>query len=380
MDRRDFLRYSSLGFSGLLLRQCPSVAQMKAQIRIRGAYSSPQSFWAKGLRLDEYGINAIFVHSGAIDEAMVQRARSEGAKVFAEFATLNGSDWLTQRKGDREVTIEEHVEAWPIDSKGQRSPRQTFFLGVCPTNEAFLKSRLQALEELVTRQRLDGIWLDYLHWHAQFEDPKPRLPETCFNESCITSFQEETGIAVKGTKPQEWAQDILRNHERNWRDWRCITLINLARRCREVLWQHAPHLIFGNYQCGWRDDEYGGARRDILGLDLKGMSEIFDVMSPMLYHGRSGHSTRWVRQNVAWLCEHLKLKGTAQERLKVWPIVQAWDDPEGQKVSPEDFEKVLWNGASGGATGVMMFTLDAVVENDQKLAAVKKVYEKLRRK
>jgi len=379
MDRRDFLRCSSLGSSGFLLDHRLSLAQIKTQIQIRGAYSSPQSFWAKGLRLDENGINAIFVHSGAIDEAVVQRARSEGAKVFAEFATLNGSDWLTRREGDREVPVEEHAEAWPIDSKGQRSPRQTWFLGVCPTNKVFLNSRLQALEELVTRQKLDGIWLDYLHWHAQFEDPKPHLPETCFNESCVRIFQEETGIAVKGSNPLEWAQDILRNHQGNWRDWRCVTLINLARRYREVLWQHAPHLILGNYQCGWRDDEYGGARRDILGLDLGKMSEIFDVMSPMLYHGRSGHSTRWVGQNVTWLCQHLKLKGNAQEKLKVWPIVQAWDDPEGQKVSPGDFEKVLLNGASGGATGVMMFTLAAVAENDQKLAAMKRVYEKLRR-
>jgi hypothetical protein len=109
------------------------------------------------------------------------------------------------------------------------------------------------------------------------------------------------------------------------------------------------------------------------------MAGIFDVMSPMLYHGRSGHSTRWVGQNVAWLCKHLQLKGTAQERLKVWPIVQAWDDPERPKVSPEEFEKVLLEGTTGGATGVMMFTLAAVAENDQKLAAMKKVYEKLRR-
>jgi len=375
MYRRDFLRYSSLGFSSLLFDL--SLAQTKPQIHIRGAYSSPQAFWERGLRLDEYGINAIFVHSSTIDEAMVQRARSEGVKVFAEFATLNGNNWLTRREGDREIPIEGHADAWPIDSKGERSPRQTWFLGVCPTNEAFLNSRLQALQELVTRQKLDGIWLDYLHWHAQFEDPRPRLPETCFNESCVKLFQEETGIAVKGTKPQEWAQDLLKNHERNWRDWRCIVLINIARRCREVLWQHAPHLMLGNFQCGWRDDEHGGARRDILGLDLKRMADIFDVLSPMLYHGRSGHSPRWVGQNVAWLCEHLKLKGAPQEKLKVWPIVQAWDDPQGRKVSPDDFEKVLVDATTGGSTGVMMFTLDAVVENDQKLAIMKRVYANL---
>ena len=57
--------------------------------------------------------------------------------------------------------------------------------------------------------------------------------------------------------------------------------------------------------------------------------------------------------------------------------MQAWDDPQGRKVSPDDFEKVLVDGTTGGSTGVMMFTLDAVVENDQKLAIMKRVYANL---
>jgi hypothetical protein len=35
------------------------------------------------------------------------------------------------------------------------------------------------------------------------------------------------------------------------------------------------------------------------------------------------------------------------------------------------------DGTTGGSTGVMMFTLDAVVENDQKLAIMKRVYANL---
>jgi hypothetical protein len=89
MYRRDFLKHSSLGFTGLFFDQGLTIAQVRTQIQTRGAYSSPQSFWAKGLRLDEYGINAIFVHSGSIDPSMIQRARSESAKIFAEFAGLS---------------------------------------------------------------------------------------------------------------------------------------------------------------------------------------------------------------------------------------------------------------------------------------------------
>jgi hypothetical protein len=378
MRRREFIEASLAGLGGLVLPAQRAHSQGVKKIQIRGAYSSPKPLWDKGARLDECGINAVFVHSGSIDEALIRRARSEGAKVFAEFATLNGDGWLTRREGDQEQIIEEHADAWPIDETGQRSPRQTWFLGACPTNEAFISSKLESLRGLITSQRLDGIWLDYLHWHAQFEDPNPRLPETCFNESCVRTFQEQTQITVKGAKPEEWARDIFKNHKRAWRTWRCTVLSDFARRCREIIWQHASHLLLGNFQCAWRDDEHGGARREILGLDLESLSRIFDVISPMLYHARSGHSVRWVEHNVKWLCAGLGLKGAPTEKLRVWPIVQAWSDPNGRQVSAEEFEKALRGGLAAGSTGVMMFTLGAVAEDEGKLAALKKVYGQMK--
>jgi hypothetical protein len=377
MQRRELLAGTMAGLSSFLLVPEQFHALSGKQVKIRGAYSSPESFWKKGARLDDYGINAIFVHSGSLRREMIERVRSEGAQVFAEFPTLNGSGWLTRHDGEQEVPVAEHEAAWPIDQTGQKSPRQTWHLGVCPTNEAFIHARLQALKQLVTTLPLDGVWLDYLHWHAQFEDPRPRLPETCFNESCVRRFQREKGIIVNGAKPEEWARDILKNHEAPWRRWRCSVLVDFAKRCREVLRSHAPHLLLGNFQCGWRDEEYGGARQRVLGLDLNALAEVFDVMSPMLYHGRSGHSASWVEQNVSWLCSKLGVKGAADERLKIWPIVQAWNDPEGTKVEAADFETALRGGLSAGATGVMMFTLGSVAEEAAKMKVLKKVYGEL---
>lgn len=320
-----------------------------------GAYASPKSFWDSGARLDDYGINALFVHSRSIDDALVRRARAEGARVYAEFAAFNGSAWLARPEGG---------DAWPIEASGARSPKQTWFLGICPTHEPFLQSRLDELEMLVTTRQLDGVWLDYLHWHAQFEDPQPGLPETCFNASCLERFRRETGVKAAT------AAEILSRHERQWRDWRCSVVVDFARRCRAVLQRHSPKMLLGNYQCAWRDDEHAGARRRILGLDLDAMAKVFDVMSPMVYHGRSGHSVEWVRRNVAWLCRRV--------RVPVWPIVQAWSDPKGHKVSSEEFEAVLRAGLSGGSSGVMMFTLGAVAEDAAKMAVLKRVYREAR--
>ena len=60
---------------------------------VRGIYGSPKPLWDQGYRLEEIGVNAIFVHSGSIQAEMLKRAQSEGAQFFAEFATLNGENY-----------------------------------------------------------------------------------------------------------------------------------------------------------------------------------------------------------------------------------------------------------------------------------------------
>ncbi|MCK5441325.1 MAG: hypothetical protein KAJ23_05510, partial [Maribacter sp.] len=93
---------------------CPlsfiSCGQKSAKtVEIRGVYGNPKPFWDKGMNLNNLGVNAIFVHSGSITHDMVNRARSEGLMLFAEFATLNGKDY-----------VEKHPEAWAINEKGEK--------------------------------------------------------------------------------------------------------------------------------------------------------------------------------------------------------------------------------------------------------------------
>jgi hypothetical protein len=113
--------------------------------RIRGAYSHPKPLWDRGARLDEYGVNAIFVHSGGINDELIARAWGEGCRVFAEFATLNGGyhDW-----------VQKHPEAHPIDDSGAPAPKATWFMGVCPTERAFRQARMAALRELLARYEI----------------------------------------------------------------------------------------------------------------------------------------------------------------------------------------------------------------------------------
>lgn len=332
------------------------------KIEIRGIYGNPQPFWDKKINLTDLGVNAIFVHSGAISHEMVKKARSEGLKVFAEFATLNGKNY-----------VEQHPEAWAINERGERVEAASWFMGVCPTEPGFRHNRFSQLRNLLQKYDLDGVWMDYVHWHAQFEDPEPILPETCFCDHCLTKFTTDTKIQIPQGNTQEKAQWILKEKDLLWRNWRSKVIIEWASEMKNILNEENPDALLGLYHCPWKDDEYNGASRRILGLDYDLLVEVIDVFSPMVYHGRMERSPDWVGDNIRWFSDRLGIKG--DEGPKIWPIVQAYNDPN--VISSHEFEMVLRGGLSGAASGVMMFTTYAVAEDERKTEVMKKVYTEL---
>jgi len=334
------------------------------EVEIRGIYGSPTAFWDQGIALKDLGVNAVFVHSGSVDQSLVMRAKAEGLKIFAEFATLNGNHY-----------VEEHPEAWAINNKGERVEAATWFMGVCPTEPGFREYRFTQLRNLLQEYELDGVWMDYVHWHAQFEDPEPILPETCFCDHCLEKFSHDKRIQIPNGTTQEKAQWILSNADAQWRDWRCEVILEWAIEMKSILKEENPDALLGLYHCPWKDDEYNGARRYFLGLDYDLLAEVIDVFSPMVYHGRMERSPEWVGDNIKWFSA--RLDSLKYKSPKIWPIVQAHNDPH--VISSAEFETVLMAGLSGKSSGVMMFTSHAVAEDTGKTAVMRKVYTSLKK-
>ncbi len=331
-------------------------------VKVRGIYGNPKPFWDQGLNLNDLGVNAIFVHSGSIDSSMIKRARSEGLKVFAEFATLNGKNY-----------VDNHPEAWAINEKGEKIEAATWFMGVCPTEPGFRQYRINQLEALLLKYDLDGIWMDYVHWHAQFEDPEPILPETCFCDGCLDKFSNDIGIEIPTGTVRDKSQWIFDNHDTSWRDWRCKVIFEWTLDFKNIIKRVNPKALLGIYHCPWNDEEFNGARRRILGLDYNLLKETIDVFSPMVYHQKMGYDPEWVGENIKWFGNTLGLDNNAFP--KIWPIVQAANDPG--IILNEEFEAVLRGGLAGKSSGIMMFTSYAVAEDDGKIKVMKKVYKEL---
>ena len=332
------------------------------QIDVRGIYGHPKPLWDKGYSLPELGINAVFVHGGSIDSALMERAKNENIKVYAEFATLNGKNY-----------VEEHPEAWAINEKGEKVEAASWFMGVCPTEPGFREYRFNPLRKLLSDYDVAGVWMDYVHWHAQFEEPEPILPETCFCDHCLSSFSENKKVEIPEGSTEEKAQWILQNKDMEWRDWRCEVILDWSMQFRKIIDDEKPGTLLGIYHCPWTDEEFDGARRRILGLDYDMLRDVFDVFSPMVYHKRMGREPAWVEENIRWFCNRLEIENGVFP--KVWPIVQAYNNPG--IVTAEDFKTVLKGGLSDNSSGVMMFTTHAMAEDEAKIEVMKNFYESL---
>lgn len=247
-------------------------ADAQKVIEIKGIYGSPQRLWDKGYKLNDLGVNAVFVHDKSISGEVMSRAKKEGVKIFAEFATLNGKDY-----------VENHPEAWAIDNQGDKVKPATWFMGVCPTEPGFRKYRTDALHELLKKYDVSGVWMDYVHWHAQFEDPDPILPETCFCDRCVNAFEEYKNISVSGNNTPAKAQYILQHHDTTWKNWRCTVIADWVKQFKQILNNQKPGALLGIYHCPWNDEDFDNARRRILGLDYA----MLNICRCILSHGVS---------------------------------------------------------------------------------------------
>ena len=328
---------------------------------VKGVYGNPEAFLEKGMSFNSLGINAIFVHSVEWNADLFKAAREQGVRVYVEFPTLNGQEYLKQ-----------HPEAWPINEKGERAPPADWFMGICLTDPGFRNYRIQQLKTILQEFPVDGIWLDYLHWHAQFETPEPILPETCFCDRCIHQFEQDMVLQVPEGDVARKAQWILSQSDSSWRLWRSRILNGWVRDLKTVVKELRPNSLLGIYYCPWYPADFNGAQYRVLGLDLKELAKIADVFSPMLYHEMMDRPPAWVSEYTEWLGSKAGIR--IGEKPLIWPIVQAHNKPG--IISTEEFRQVMLNGSRSPSTGIMMFSLHSLISDPEKLNVMKALYRK----
>jgi len=352
-----------------LLAMSSRADERTSRIAVRGIYGGvPTELFERGKTLKDYGVNAIFLGAGSITAERLALLKKYGAQVYAEFNTMHETRYL-----------KEHPDAAPIGTDGQVCPPPNGWQGICPTHPGYRKYRMDAFRAVLREHAIDGIWLDYHHSHASWEQAEPNLPDTCFCNRCIARFAQETNIRLPEKPTPELASLLLGKYRTTWVQWRCDLFTDWVREFRAIIDETHPGALLGTFHCPWTDKDFGGALRDKLAIDLKAQAKYVDVFSPMLYHARFGHHSdpAWISRQTAWLGKYLGIKGRAGERNKIWPIVQLSD--WGQPVPLSQVREVLAHGAQSPATGIIVFRWGALREQMEKVEELGKFYRSISR-
>jgi hypothetical protein len=175
-----------------------------------------------------------------------------------------------------------------VDSKPIRYGK--LVQGVCLSQGDFLDQIETDLLEGIRTYKPVGIWFDYLTYAGWFETPYPDLQESCFCETCIAEFCEDTGIdAVTPNK-------ILENYPEQWERHKCERIAKLAARYADLVRRYLPDCIIGAYMCPWEPNEFDGALTRIFAQDYELLALSIDVFTPLIYTQKSGKSNNWGRE------------------------------------------------------------------------------------
>jgi hypothetical protein len=336
-------------------------------VEIRGIYGGvPSQILDKGKTLADYGVNAVWIGSGGINRENLTLLRGQGARVFAEFNTLHEAGYL-----------KEHPDAAPVGPDGKVCPPPDGWQGICPTHAGYRAYRMGEFRTLLETHPIDGVWLDYHHSHASWEQAEPNLPDTCFCPRCLDRFQSETGTKLPGGSTAEASRLLLGDAREKWVAWRCGVFTDWVRQFREILTAARPGALLGTYHCPWSDTERDGALRNKLAIDLRAQAKYLDVFSIMPYHARFGHAKdpEWVSRQTAWLGRHLGIRGEAGERHRIWPIVQLSD--WGETVPVAQVREVLDHGSRRPSTGVMVFAWGTLHQHWDRVEEMGRFYREI---
>jgi len=220
----------------------------KPWIEVRGIYGGiPESLIADGSTLADHGLNALWLRSDTITADVVERVHNQSARIFAEFNSVHHAAYVA-----------EHPDAAPVGTDGRPCPPPDGWQGVCPTHDGYRRGRMAEFTRLLTEFEIDGIWLDYHHAHASWEQAEPNLPDTCFCERCLAQFLDETGVDIDIRDAPKSSAKLVTDLSTEWTSWRCGVFTDWVREYAEIRDRVRPNALLGTFHCPWTEIELGG--------------------------------------------------------------------------------------------------------------------------
>jgi hypothetical protein len=175
----------------------------------------------------------------------------------------------------------------PVDALGHSMAPNGWYRGLCPSNEAYVQERLDAIRRAIRQLDPDGVFLMMIrfpgHWERWVAGYQRGLAdETCFCPRCLERFQSDTGLSIMDRERP--GLTILNEHRPRWTAWKCSLIADIVRRARAIVEAAKPGTPVMLNMVPFRRADFGEAGREVFAQDLEQLAPVADAFEIMTYH------------------------------------------------------------------------------------------------
>jgi hypothetical protein len=269
--------------------------------------------------------------------------------------------------------LERDSSLFAITQYGKRAEKE-WVKFVCPSDEQYRSNKINYISEFVKKHHPTGISMDFIRhfvfWEKVYPEEKfDSLPNTCFDKRCITKYLKyiETDLPADVKTEQEIYEWIKENNFNNWVEWKNKLITDMVRDIVTKVKGIDPNIKVNLHAVPWRQNDYEGAIRKVVGQDFKSLSKYVDYLSPMTYSHMVKRKPGWINSVVKDIRE---ISGS-----KILPSIQVGTAYLADSLTVSEFEQCLTEALKEPSCGVVFWNWDALASEKGKCNLVKKRFK-----
>ena len=348
--------------------------------------------------LKDWGISFVLAQSRFLHmpDSAVDSETPDGASytkeddlAFRAALAEEGIDyWATVCTFFNPAAIDQNPDLRPLGSDGRPMEQIDWYIGIAPSQEAYVAEQVAAIEKAVRELRPDGVFLSFTRWPGFWELWMPHhrrqdFPEYSYDTHTLQRFARETGINLPASEPQEIAQWIEKHARAEWTNWKCDLVANIIRQVKEASQRIQPDAQIMLNTLPFRAVDFDNAREKVFGQNVETLNEVVDIFEVMTYH-------QILKQPTAWI-PGAGLEVKARSGRKTVCTIQAAPlyldgiykkDQRLPTLDAQEFTEAVNAVESAGLDGIVIFTWTDLLKevfihgNTQRIEAIRAAVER----
>jgi hypothetical protein len=176
----------------------------------------------------------------------------------------------------------------PVGSDGRVFTPSGWYVGICPSDPAYLARKAERIAEVVDRFEPDGVFVSFVRFPGFWElwmpeTSRAEIVEYCFCDRCLDRFQAETGIELPAGSVADRARVLTGELRHEWTAWKCALIAGAVRALRAAATAVRPgvRVLLNGFGLGGAD--YGNAVEEVLGQRFADLDPVVDHYELMFY-------------------------------------------------------------------------------------------------